>query len=853
MLLESLQKYVIDQIISRLEEELPAFGCSSVKVTELYDEKNIQKSGQDKNNIIIRTSLKYLPVSLRQLFSKGIENNTLPGAFMITPKSSGLQLKNRELLKKYAAQVIFSSASSYAADRDLLTGFLNKNSILNKINAILENQKNISVPDFISLSTDHAKSFYLAILDIDDFKKFNSLYGYTVGDYVINTVSDLLSSVFNGFKSTFYSGRYGGEEFVILFNAADYETALLMADTAREEIQKKALADLKYRINMIESLKLICRDIKLPVTVSAGLIDLKKEVLDSIGPVSPESIITKVSAALGVSKKTGKNRVVRFDDIIKNHCYVSEVMPDSGQIRLNLGFWHGIRPNMCFKIIDASFNGKSAYFDVSGRERIGIRPKRVKGLVKVNSNEKNPLEIQENISFATIIRRTGWKICSGDSLCPAGPGEYIDSHFTDFSSELDSSSKLDSSSELNFSSELDASDKIVVFNKSGFFNKTYGSDKRGLGIPGFEDMDQNITNRKAGASEMLALMKINVPLEMGETGLKNINKICIDYINEYLLDQREVLFSHDYINACFYLLFNNLRWTSAQKMFKKLDKHIKSSISEQAFISVIIHINEQNTKTEISGLQSLNEKSYYNQLLQDLTASMHQIKKLFPFFHLTLWDSRAANFSGVTYYQANDLVNAQRLFDKALLMDPENWHAHNNLANIFMSRDLFDKAEKEYKKAIEKSGEKTGVPVYNLAYLYLLKNTGPEKALDLLLKARALGIDDCHLYNQLALAVMLTKKDRKKALEYALQAMEKSSGQAEIIDTLIQCQLACELYRDACESSEKLVSVIDFDKPFNPEFIEHIAMACKNDPSLSTKLTDKYPVLKKYLKETENV
>jgi diguanylate cyclase (GGDEF)-like protein len=812
MLFESMQKHVIDQIVSRLKEELQIFGFSSVKVTKLYREKNIQESRQDNKNIIIKTAPKYLPVSLRQLFSEGIKNNILPHAFSISLRDSEVSLEKKELLKRYAAQVIFSSASSYAADRDLLTGFLNKNSILNKISAILDEQKNISAPDSIPLSSGQAKSFYLAILDIDDFKKFNSLYGYTVGDYVINTVSHILSSVFSSFKSSFYSGRYGGEEFIILFNAHDYETALLMVDSAREEVQKQALANLKNKINLVESLKLICRDIKLPVTVSSGLIDLKKEVLDSNGPVSPESIITKVSAALGVSKKTGKNRVVMFDDIIKNHCYVSEVLPDANQIRLNLGFWHGIRPNMCFKVIDASFNGKSAYFDVSGRERIGIRPKRVKGLVQVNSNDKNSLEIQENISFASIIKRTGWKICSGDRLRPVQTGQYINSEFI------------------------------------------YDANKEDAQIPKFTNISQNRPNRKSGASELQALVKINVPLEMGETGLKKINNVFLDYINEYLRDQRGILCSQDYINGCFYLVFNNLRWTNAQKMFKKLDRHIKSSISDQAFINVIIHINEQKTKEpEHKSLNSLNENLSHNEFLQDFIASMHQIKKLFPFYHLTLWDSKSANFSGVTYYQANDLVNARRLFDKALLMDPENWHAHNNLANIFMSRDLFDKAEQEYKKAIEKSNEKMGVPVYNLAYLYLLKNSSLEKALDLLLKAKSLGIDDCHLYNQLALAVMLTRKDWPGALKYALKAVKKSSGQPEIIDTLIQCQLACKLYKDACESSEKLISKIDFTKPFNPEFIEHIVSACKNDSEFCSKLTDKYPVLNKYLKETENV
>ena len=72
------------------------------------------------------------------------------------------------------------------------------------------------------------RSYCIAMLDVDHFKKFNDTHGHDVGDEVLRMVSSHISRVDGG---TAY--RYGGEEFCVVFPRRSVEEAAAALDVVR--------------------------------------------------------------------------------------------------------------------------------------------------------------------------------------------------------------------------------------------------------------------------------------------------------------------------------------------------------------------------------------------------------------------------------------------------------------------------------------------------------------------------------------------------------------------------------------------------------------------------------------------
>ncbi len=62
------------------------------------------------------------------------------------------------------------------------------------------------------MTKDNGQDNYLAIMDIDDFKKVNDTYGHNCGDYVLKEIACLITKYSKGG----FVCRWGGEEFIIL-------------------------------------------------------------------------------------------------------------------------------------------------------------------------------------------------------------------------------------------------------------------------------------------------------------------------------------------------------------------------------------------------------------------------------------------------------------------------------------------------------------------------------------------------------------------------------------------------------------------------------------------------------------
>ncbi len=91
---------------------------------------------------------------------------------------------------------------------------------------------------FINNSED-VKCVSLAMLDIDHFKKINDTYGHLSGDQAIKKVSDIINRTVGSNNGLGF--RYGGEEFVVIFEDKSLEDTIAVIEDILGKIKKEPI------------------------------------------------------------------------------------------------------------------------------------------------------------------------------------------------------------------------------------------------------------------------------------------------------------------------------------------------------------------------------------------------------------------------------------------------------------------------------------------------------------------------------------------------------------------------------------------------------------------------------------
>lgn len=136
----------------------------------------------------------------------------------------------------------------------------------------------------------HMRHFSICMIDADDLKKVNDKYGHFAGTELIQQVARTIS---DNIRDSDISARFGGDEFVVMFNDTDKNDVL---SAVRRIVDTMAATPFSFEGESITT------------TLSAGVAAYPEDGEDV------RTIMANADEAMYVSKRSGKNRLTVFSE-----------------------------------------------------------------------------------------------------------------------------------------------------------------------------------------------------------------------------------------------------------------------------------------------------------------------------------------------------------------------------------------------------------------------------------------------------------------------------------------------------------------------------------------------------------
>lgn len=140
------------------------------------------------------------------------------------------------------------------------------------------------------ISQIQTNQFSCFMMDIDYFKKINDSYGHPFGDEILKQTA---STIKNTVRENDITGRYGGEEFIVLLPNTDVIEAQMIAERIREAIETQSF---------------IIEHKKVNITISIGV--------STYSGQSFEEMIKEADSALYSAKNNGRNKVKVLNKLV---------------------------------------------------------------------------------------------------------------------------------------------------------------------------------------------------------------------------------------------------------------------------------------------------------------------------------------------------------------------------------------------------------------------------------------------------------------------------------------------------------------------------------------------------------
>lgn len=271
---------------------------SSGKFIVIRDKQGNIIYPKDLDSIKDIERLMKLPSNGRELFDEKSGNHYLrkSNIFYINDDEYRFDLiENNNKLKKIEEKAKF----------DLATNLLNKETIMTVLDQMILNpEHNIS-------------SLAIVVCDIDKFKNINDTYGHLAGDIVLETISTKLKECL---KNNCSIGRFGGDEFVIIFKNTNSSIIYEQIDNLRQ---------------IINSLIINAEDKTIDnITMSFGIYAINNFVdveYSSLNNIIEERrrMFYNADEALYQSKENGRNMITLYEANENDKSYIVSEVKDN--------------------------------------------------------------------------------------------------------------------------------------------------------------------------------------------------------------------------------------------------------------------------------------------------------------------------------------------------------------------------------------------------------------------------------------------------------------------------------------------------------------------------------------------
>lgn len=187
------------------------------------------------------------------------------------------------------------------SQRDTLTGLLNRKTFDDGLAVFLSTASRSDESEPARLDERRSRkdgSHWVAVIDIDYFKRVNDTFGHLYGDEVLILMANLMRASFRQYDRLY---RFGGEEFIVLMRDISFADAKHRLEGFREKVAQHVFPQVGQ------------------ITVSIGF--------TAVTPTStPSMVLGDADEALYYAKGHGRNRVCCHGELVEQKLLVEKTL-----------------------------------------------------------------------------------------------------------------------------------------------------------------------------------------------------------------------------------------------------------------------------------------------------------------------------------------------------------------------------------------------------------------------------------------------------------------------------------------------------------------------------------------------